>query len=54
MAVITRAVTAGQLSRSGADQVIRLAWTLADLAGEDQPGASECGQALGYYLGTSR
>jgi magnesium chelatase family protein len=34
------------LSLRGHDRVLRLAWTLADLAGVDRPGRSEVGRAL--------
>ena len=30
----------------GYDRVLRLAWTMADLAGLDRPGRDEVGQAL--------
>jgi magnesium chelatase family protein len=36
----------GVLTARGYDRVLRLAWTLADLAGRDQPGADDIGQAL--------
>ena len=42
----------GRISRRGAVQVARLAWTLADLAGQPRPGDAECGQALGLALST--
>jgi magnesium chelatase family protein len=42
----------GRISRRGAARVARLAWTLADLAGQPRPGDAECGQALRLYLGS--
>jgi magnesium chelatase family protein len=36
----------GRLTRRGVTRVHRLAWTVADLAGVDQPGAAEAGIAL--------
>jgi magnesium chelatase family protein len=47
-------VDLGEISSRAANQVIRVAWTLADLAGRDRPGAEECGQALAFQLGVSR
>ncbi len=41
----------GRLSARGADRVLRLAWTLADLAGRSRPGAAEVSHAV--YLRTS-
>jgi hypothetical protein len=32
--------------------VIRLSWTIADLADVRRPGAAEVGYALGLWLGT--
>ncbi len=53
-APIRRAVDLGEISARAADQVVRVAWTLADLAGSARPGAEECGQALAFQLGTAR
>ena len=50
LAPISRAVDLGEISARSAHQVIRLAWTLADLAGEARPGAQECGLALALAL----
>lgn len=44
--VASRALERGRLSVRGYDRVLRLAWTLADLAGHNSPGASEVGAAL--------
>ncbi|PWD50087.1 Mg chelatase-like protein [Serinibacter arcticus] len=43
---LTRAVDRGTLSLRGADRVQRVAWTLADLAGRDRPGADEVAAAM--------
>ena len=51
---ISRAVDLGEISPRAAHQVIRVAWTLADLAGEARPGAQECGLALAFQLGVAR
>ncbi|MCS6712327.1 YifB family Mg chelatase-like AAA ATPase [Brachybacterium sp. EF45031] len=44
--LLQHAVEAGRLSLRGHDRVMRVAWTLADLAGADRPGADHVGQAL--------
>jgi magnesium chelatase family protein len=54
VAPLRRAVDLGEISTRTAHQVIRVAWTLADLAGSARPGPQECGQALAFYLGTAR
>ncbi|GEA84733.1 MULTISPECIES: YifB family Mg chelatase-like AAA ATPase [Cellulomonas] len=46
VADLDRAVDRGTLSRRGADRVLRVAWTLADLAGRTAPGRSDVGRAL--------
>jgi len=51
MAPLERAMDLGQMSARGADRVIRLSWTLADLAGVDRPRLAEVGFALGLWLG---
>jgi magnesium chelatase family protein len=48
---LERAMDLGQVSARGADRIIRLSWTLADLAGVDRPRRSEVGYALGLWLG---
>ena len=54
LAPLERAMDLGQVSARGADRVIRLSWTLADLADHREPGAGEVGYALGLWLGTPR
>jgi magnesium chelatase family protein len=54
VAPLRRAVDLGEISARAAHQVIRVAWTLADLAGSARPGPQECGQALAFHLGTAR
>ncbi len=49
---LERAMDLGGISARGADRVIRLSWTLADLAGVSRPGLTEVGYALGLWLGT--
>jgi magnesium chelatase family protein len=51
---VSRAVELGEISVHAADQVIRLAWTLADLESLGEPGPDQCGQALAFQLGVTR
>jgi magnesium chelatase family protein len=39
------------LSTRGIDRVLKVAWTLADLAGHDQPGPTEVMEALSLRSG---
>jgi magnesium chelatase family protein len=41
----------GRLSARGVDKVMRLSWTIADLAGRDVPGADEVAIALAMRRG---
>jgi len=43
---IDRALERGAITMRGYDRVLRLAWTIADLAGASQPTADHLGQAL--------
>jgi magnesium chelatase family protein len=45
-----RALEAGRLSARGLDRVLRVSWTLADLAGRARPAADDIDEAL--YLRT--
>jgi len=45
-----RALERGALSVRGFDRVLRVAWTLADLAGRSVPGTDEVAEALGMRL----
>jgi magnesium chelatase family protein len=51
LAPLERAMDLGRISARGADRVIRLSWTLADLAGIDRPGLAQIGYALGLWSG---
>jgi magnesium chelatase family protein len=51
---LERAMDLGQVSARGADRIIRLSWTLADLAGADRPRLAEVGYALGLWLGAGQ
>jgi magnesium chelatase family protein len=46
-----RAMDLGQLTARGYGRVLRLAWTLGDLAGVGRPGPEHVGHALGFRLG---
>lgn len=45
--ILDLALERGALTARGYDRVLRLAWTVADLAGRDVPDADDLGQALG-------
>ena len=49
---LERAMHRGQVSAHGAGRIIRMSWTLADLAGQPRPRLAEIGAALGLWLGT--
>ena len=46
LAVVSDEVSRGRLSARGLDRVLRVSWTLADLAGVDRPGAAEVAGAI--------
>ena len=50
---IEQAIQVGQISERSAAAVIRVAWTLADLAGKDLPDRDECQNALQLRLGVA-
>jgi magnesium chelatase family protein len=54
LAVVERCMERGQISARGVVKVIRVAWTIADLAGRPRPGPDECHAALGLWLGVRR
>jgi magnesium chelatase family protein len=54
LAVVERSLERGQISARGVVKVVRVAWTLADLAGTPRPAKDECNAALGLWLGTRR
>jgi magnesium chelatase family protein len=45
---LERAISRGDVSARGADRVVRVAWTLADLSGRDRPGVSDVTLALSH------
>jgi magnesium chelatase family protein len=48
---LERAIELGEISARGVDRVLRVSWTLADLAGKPRPDADETCYALGLWLG---
>ncbi|MDN6025961.1 MAG: ATP-binding protein, partial [Bifidobacterium mongoliense] len=46
LALINHALERHRLSLRGADRAMRLAWTLADLAGRNSPGVEEMTQGI--------
>ena len=51
LAPLERAMDLGQVSARGTDRIIRMSWTLADLAGLARPDRDQIGAALGMWLG---
>jgi magnesium chelatase family protein len=54
LAVVERCLERGQISARGVVKVIRVAWTIADLAAQPRPTTDECNTALGLWLGVRR
>jgi magnesium chelatase family protein len=50
---LERAMDLGEISARGVDRVIRLSWTVADLAGVARPAVAEVSYALGLWLGAA-
>lgn len=53
LAPVERAMDLGQISARGVDRVIRVAWTIADLAKAPRPTADHIHCAMGLWLGVS-
>jgi magnesium chelatase family protein len=51
---LDRAMELGQVSARGADKIVRVAWSVADLAGKPRPGSDEVSVAIGLWLGVPR
>jgi magnesium chelatase family protein len=51
--LLERAMELGQVSARAADKIIRVAWTITDLADTDRPGPGHISQALGLWLGNT-
>ena len=54
LATVERSLDRGQISARGVVKVIRVAWTIADLAGRPRPTSDDCESALGLWLGVRR
>ncbi len=52
--VVERSLERGQISARGVVKVVRVAWTIADLAGRPRPTRDDCDSALGLWLGVRR
>jgi magnesium chelatase family protein len=51
---LERSMELGQVSARGADKIIRVGWSLADLAARDRPGPDEINLAIGLWLGVTQ
>ncbi|GAA4058464.1 YifB family Mg chelatase-like AAA ATPase [Nonomuraea soli] len=51
MKPITSCLDSGSLTARGLDRVVRVSWTIADLADKDIPGEEDTAQALALWLG---
>jgi magnesium chelatase family protein len=51
---LDRALERGTLTARGADKILRVAWTIADLAGRPRPVRDDVREALGLWTGVSR
>jgi magnesium chelatase family protein len=54
LTILERSLERGLISARGVVKVIRVAWTIADLAGKPRPTKDECNTALGLWLGVRR
>jgi magnesium chelatase family protein len=54
LAAVERSLERGLISARGVVKVIRVAWTIADLAGRSRPTRDDCDAALGLWLGVRR
>jgi magnesium chelatase family protein len=54
LAVLERSLERGLITARGVVKVIRVAWTIADLAGRPRPTSDDCATALGLWLGVRR
>jgi magnesium chelatase family protein len=54
LTVLERSLERGVITARGVVKVIRVAWTIADLAGRPRPTSDDCASALGLWLGVRR
>jgi magnesium chelatase family protein len=52
--MLERALDRGHLSARGMNRVLRVSWTLADLAGRSEPSEHEMAEAIGLRLRRER
>jgi magnesium chelatase family protein len=52
--VLERSLDRGLITARGVVKIVRVAWTLADLAGRPRPIRDDCDAALGLWLGVRR
>jgi magnesium chelatase family protein len=52
--VLERSLERGLITARGVVKIVRVAWTLADLAGRPRPTRDDCDTALGLWLGVRR
>jgi magnesium chelatase family protein len=50
---LDRAMELGQVTARGADKIVRVAWSVADLGGKARPGAGDVEFAIGLWLGVT-
>lgn len=53
VSALVSAVATGSVSARGADRVLRVAWTLADLAGATVPGRDHVDEAMAFHRGAT-
>jgi magnesium chelatase family protein len=51
---LDRAMELGQVSARGADKIVRVAWSVADLSEKSRPGSDEVSIAIALWLGVPR
>ena len=54
LAAVERSLERGLVTARGVVKVVRVAWTIADLAGRPRPTSDDCDAALGLWLGVRR
>ena len=54
LAVLERSLERGLITARGVVKIVRVAWTIADLAGRPRPADDDCDAALGLWLGVRR
>ena len=54
LAAVERSMDRGQISARGVVKIVRVASTIADLAGRPRPTGDDCDAALGLWLGVRR